>query len=77
MDVMTDALAATSASVVGPCTQRRKVLLALPGIALLPGIVSACGMSQAPGPASTVQQTTEVPATTISASEIPVGTART
>lgn len=73
---MTDPLAATSATAVGPCTQRRKVLLALPGIVLLPGIASACGMTQAPEPASTVQQTTTVPATTISAAEVPVGTAK-
>lgn len=76
MGVMTDPLAATSATAVGPCTQRRKVLMALPGIVLLPGIASACGMTQAPEPASTVQQTTTVPATTIPAAEVPVGTAK-
>ena len=76
MGAMTDPLAATSATRVGPCTQRRTVLMALPGIVLLPGIASACGMTPAPEPASTVQQTTSVPSTTIDASEVPVGTAK-
>lgn len=76
MGAMTDPFAATSTTAVGPCTQRRKILMALPGIVLLPGIASACGMTQAPEPASTVQQTTTVPSTTIAASEIPVGTAK-
>ncbi|WP_354057431.1 Rieske (2Fe-2S) protein [Dietzia sp. 2505] len=61
---------------VGPCTQRRTVLAALPGIILLPGIASACGMTQPAEPASTVQQTTEVQASTIPASDVPVGTAK-
>ena len=73
---MTDSPAAPSATRVGPCTQRRTVLMALPGIVLLPGIASACGMTPAPEPASTVQQTTTVPSTTIDAAEIPVGTAK-
>ena len=73
---MTDSPAATSATRVGPCTQRRTVLMALPGIVLLPGIASACGMTPTPEPASTVQQTTTVPSTTIDAAEIPVGTAK-
>ena len=76
MGGMTDVPAATSTTTVGPCTQRRTVLLALPGIVMLPGIASACGMTQVPGPASTVQQTTTVPSTTVSAAEIPVGTAK-
>lgn len=76
MGTMTDPLAATAATRVGPCTQRRTVLMALPGIVLLPGIASACGMTPAPEPASTVQQTTTVPSTTIDAAEIPVGTAK-
>ena len=61
---------------VGPCTQRRTVLAALPGIVLLPGIASACGMTEPAQPPSTVQQTTEVRATTIPAADVPVGTAR-
>lgn len=61
---------------VGPCTQRRAVLAALPGIILLPGIASACGMTEPAQPPSTVQQTTTVPATTVPAAEIPVGTAK-
>ena len=82
MGVMTEPLAAaTSASTgaattVGPCTQRRTVLAALPGIILLPGIASACGMTEPAQPPSTVQQTTTVPETSISAAEIPVGTAK-
>lgn len=76
MGDMTDPHAATSVTRVGPCTQRRAVLLALPGIAILPGILSACGMTPPPEPASTVQQTTTVPSTTIDAAEIPVGTAK-
>jgi nitrite reductase/ring-hydroxylating ferredoxin subunit len=81
MGVMTEPLAATSASTggaaaVGPCTQRRAVLAALPGIILLPGIASACGMTEPAQPPSTVQQTTTVPATTIAAAEIPPGTAK-
>ena len=87
MVAMTEPLAATSASIggaaadgpattVGPCTQRRAVLAAIPGIILLPGIASACGMTEPPQPASTVQQTTTVPAITISAAEIPPGTAK-
>ena len=61
---------------VGPCTQRRAVLAALPGIILLPGIASACGMTEPAQPPSTVQQTTTVPETSISAAEIPPGTAK-
>ena len=41
MGGMTDVPAATSTTTVGPCTQRRTVLLALPGIVMLPGIASA------------------------------------
>lgn len=76
MGPMADSLVTAPSTTVGPCTQRRKVLMALPGIVLLPGIASACGMTEAPGPASTVQQTTTVPATTIPAAEVPVGTAK-
>ena len=61
---------------VGPCTQRRAVLAALPGIVLLPGIAAACGMTEPASPQSTVQQTTTVPETSISAAEVPVGTAK-
>lgn len=68
--------AGARAATVGPCTQRRTVLAALPGIVLLPGIVSACGMTEPAQPASTVQQTTTVEETTISAAEVPVGTAK-
>lgn len=75
MDCMTEHPAAASIS-VGPCTQRRTVLAALPGIILLPGIVSACGMTEPAEPPSTVQQTTEVPPSTIPASDVPVGTAK-
>ncbi|EYT62574.1 (2Fe-2S)-binding protein [Dietzia sp. UCD-THP] len=72
---MTEHPAAASVP-VGPCTQRRTVLAALPGIILLPGIASACGMTQPAEPASTVQQTTEVQASTMPASDVPVGTAK-
>jgi len=75
MDHMTEHPAAAPVT-VGPCTQRRTVLAALPGIILLPGIASACGMTQPPEPASTVQQTTEVQASTMPASDVPVGTAK-
>ncbi|MET3861978.1 nitrite reductase/ring-hydroxylating ferredoxin subunit [Dietzia sp. 2505] len=75
MDHMTEHPAAAPVT-VGPCTQRRTVLAALPGIILLPGIASACGMTQPAEPASTVQQTTEVQASTIPASDVPVGTAK-
>lgn len=68
--------AATSATTVGPCTQRRTVLAALPGIILLPGIASACGMTEPAQPPSTVQQTTTVAQSTIPAAEVPVGTAK-
>ena len=61
---------------VGPCTQRRTVLAALPGIVLLPGVLSACSSSTPPEPPSTVQGTTTVPQTSIAASEVPVGTAK-
>lgn len=64
------------AAAVGPCTQRRAVLAALPGIVLLPGILSACGMTQPAQPPSTVQSTTSVPPTTIPSAEVPVGTAK-
>lgn len=77
---MTDRPAAQSAlgaaTAVGPCTQRRAVLAALPGIVVLPGILSACGMTAPPQPASTVQSTTSVPRATVPASEVPVGTAK-
>lgn len=77
---MTDRFAAQSplgaATTVGPCTQRRAVLAALPGVVVLPGILSACGMTEPPQPASTVQSTTSVPQATVSASEVPVGTAK-
>ncbi|MFN3339102.1 MAG: Rieske (2Fe-2S) protein [Dietzia sp.] len=72
---MTEHPAAASIT-VGPCTQRRTVLAALPGIILLPGIASACGMTEPAQPPSTVQQTTEVPPSTIPASDVPVGTAK-
>lgn len=72
---MSDPLVSPSTT-VGPCTQRRAVLAALPGIVILPGILSACGMTEPPGPASTVQQTTSVPEpSTVPVSEVPVGTA--
>ena len=64
------------AATVGPCMQRRTVLAALPGIVLLPGIVSACGITQPAQSVSTVQQTTTVEETSISAAEVPVGTAK-
>lgn len=88
MGGMTEHLAATQsaaqsvssagarAATVGPCMQRRTVLAALPGIVLLPGIVSACGITQPAQPVSTVQQTTTVEETSISAAEVPVGTAK-
>ena len=72
----TGAAAGGPATRVGPCTQRRAVLAALPGIILLPGIASACGMTEPAQPPSTVQQTTTVPSTTVSAAEIPPGTAK-
>lgn len=77
---MTDRLAAQSplgpTTAVGPCTQRRAVLAALPGIVVLPGILSACGMTEPAKPASTVQSTTSIPQATVPASEVPVGTAK-
>lgn len=76
MGLMSEPRAATSATTVGPCTQRRTVLAALPGIILLPGIASACGMTEPPQPASTVQSTTSVPQSTIPAADVPVGTAK-
>jgi len=73
---MTESRAAAQSSLVGPCLHRRRVLAALPGIVLLPGIASACGATRPAEPPSTVQQTTSVPATTISVDEVPVGTAK-
>ena len=67
---------AGSATRVGPCTQRRAVLAALPGIVLLPGVAAACGMTEPAQPPSTVQQTTEVQATSVPAADVPVGTAK-
>ena len=62
---------------VGTCsTHRRSVLAALPGIVLLPGVLSGCGGGTTTEPPSTVQGTTTVPQTTIDASEVPVGTAK-
>lgn len=73
---MSDPLVSQSTT-VGPCTQRRAVLAAIPGVVVLPGILSACGMTGPPEPASTVQQTTSVPEpATVPASEVPVGTAK-
>src|SRR5699024_11346273 len=46
---------------VRPCPQRRAVLAALPGVVVLPGLLSACGMTEPPDPASTAQSTTSVP----------------
>jgi nitrite reductase/ring-hydroxylating ferredoxin subunit len=87
MDSMTEPLAAASSTTgsvtaagpsrtIGPCTQRRTILAAIPGIILLPGIASACGMTEPAQPPSTVQQTTEVQATTLPAADVPVGTAK-
>lgn len=76
MGAMTEHLAAAPSTTVGPCMQRRSVLAALPGIVLLPGIVSACGMTEPAQPPSTVQQTTTVPTTSIAAAEVPVGSAK-
>src|SRR5699024_10338839 len=61
---------------VGPCTQRRAVLAALPGVVVLPGILSACGMTEPPDPASTAQSTTSVPEASLPTAEVPVGTAK-
>lgn len=57
------------------CPSRRAMLAAIPGVAVLPGVLSACGM-QAPEAPTSEQQTTEVPETVVRASDIPVGTAR-
>ena len=51
------------------------MLAAIPGVALLPGVLSACGMETPEAP-TTEQQTTAVPETVIRASDVPVGTAR-
>ena len=46
MGAMTDPFAATSTTAVGPCTQRRKILMALPGIVLHRFLV----LGEAPSP---------------------------
>ncbi|HHX84209.1 MAG TPA: Rieske (2Fe-2S) protein [Actinomycetales bacterium] len=71
---MTDRPAVTP-SAPGACPQRRAFLAAVPGVVLLPGVLSACGITQPAQPVSTEQATTTVPSTTIPAAEIPVGTA--
>ena len=76
MGGMTDRLAAAPPVSSGSCPQRRAVLAALPGVVLLPGLVSACGITQPAQPVSTEQATTSVPQTTVPAAEIPVGTAK-
>src|SRR5699024_2614218 len=60
----------------GPCTQRRAVLAALPGVVVLPGILSACGMTEPPDPASPAQSPTSVPEPSLPTAEVPVGTAK-
>lgn len=55
---------------------RRRILAALPGIVILPGVVAACSTDRSVQAASTVQQTTTVPSTTVSAAEVPVGSAK-
>lgn len=77
MGGMTDRTAVTPSVAAGSCVQRRALLAAVPGVVLLPGVLSACGMTEPAQPASTVQSTTSVPSTTIPAAEIPVGTAKT
>ena len=59
-----------------PCPHRRAVLAALPGIVVLPGILSACGAQQQAQTTSTEQSSTTVPPTTIPVSEVPVGSAK-
>lgn len=81
MGFMTDRPAATPSTAAGsraagPCTQRRAFLAAVPGVVLLPGVLTACGMTEPAKPASTVQSTTSVPPTTVPAADIPVGTAK-
>ncbi len=73
---MTDRLDASPATAVGPCTQRRMVLAALPGVILLPGVLAACGMKEPAPPSSTVQATTTVPRAQVPVSDVAVGTAK-
>jgi len=63
---------------VGPCTQRRAVLAALPGVVLLPGVLSACSQNpeQAAESVPTTQGTTTVAPTPVPLAEVPVGTAK-
>lgn len=63
------------AAVPSPCS-RRALLAGLSGLVVLPGALAACsGPVAKREPQSTEQSTTQVPETSISAAEVPVGSA--
>lgn len=55
---------------------RRRILAALPGIVILPGVLAACSTDRSGGAASQDQQTTTVPETEVDVAEVPVGSAK-